>query len=227
MKILLVGDEIQTAAHLRKGLLENGFAVDVASRSGATAMASRAQYDLLVLDVKAGAPTMSNLRSVGGKAQVLLLADAGAVPQQNGRCPSDPFLLKPFGFSEFLSQVRRLLPWASPANPLIARIADLVLDLERRRTTRAGRRIDLTPKEFLLLCFLVRNAGKVLSRSLIADQVWDINFESHTNFVDVHIRRLRSKVDDPFPEKLIHTVRGAGYILEDRGASAYDTACAS
>jgi two-component system, OmpR family, copper resistance phosphate regulon response regulator CusR len=215
MKILLVEDEIHTAAHLRRGLLENGFAVDVASRSGAFAMASRSQYDLLILDVKSGSAQISNFRSIG-PAPVLLLADPNALQPDGGPHPAGNYLRKPFGFSEFLAQVRRLLPWADAANPLVGRIADLELDLERHRTTRAGRRLDLTPKEFLLLCLLVRNAGKVLSRSFIADQVWDINFESHTNFVDVHIRRLRSKVDDPFPNKLIHTVRGAGYVLEDR-----------
>jgi len=220
MKILLVEDEIQTAAHLRRGLLESGFAVDVASKSGAFAMARRAQYDLLILDARPGSPHASNLRTMGGPAPVLLLADANAFQPDAGQHATDQCLRKPFGFSELLTQVRRLLPWAGVGNPFVARIADLELDLERHRTTRAERRIDLTPKEFLLLCLLVRNAGKVLSRSLIADQVWDINFDSHTNFVDVHIRRLRSKVDDPFPDKLIHTVRGAGYVLEDRRDAA-------
>lgn len=218
MKILLVEDEMHAAAHLRKGLLENGFAVDVASKGGAVAMASRARYDLLILDLNPGSPHVSSLGSIGGPAPVLLLADQNSVQTDHAQHPNGHYLRKPFGFSEFLAQVRRLLPWAGAGNPLTGRIADLELDLERHRTTRAGRRLDLTPKEFLLLCLLVRNTGKVLSRSFIADQVWDINFDSHTNFVDVHIRRLRSKVDDPFPRKLIHTVRGAGYVLEDRGA---------
>ena len=218
MKILLVEDEMHTAGRLRKGLLENGFAVDVASRSAATAMASRARYDLLILDVKSGSPHLSHLRSIGGSAPVLLLGDPGVMELDAAPPSVDPCLRKPFGFSEFLSQVRRLLPGSGTGsrNPLSLGIADLEIDLERHRTTRAGRRIDLTPKEFLLLCLLVRNTGRVLSRSLIADQVWDINFESHTNFVDVHIRRLRSKVDDPFPNRLIHTVRGSGYVAEDR-----------
>jgi two-component system, OmpR family, copper resistance phosphate regulon response regulator CusR len=229
MKILLVEDEIQTAAHLRKGLLENGFAVDVASKGGAAAMACRARYDLLILDVKPGLPNSSNLGSLGRLAPVLLLADSNILDRDRGNYPQAHYLLKPFGFSEFLTQVRRLLRWTGAGNPMAGRIADLELDLERHRTIRAGRRLDLTPKEFLLLGLLVRNAGKVLSRSFIADQVWDINFESHTNFVDVHIRRLRSKVDDPFPNKLIHTVRGAGYVLEDRvpALAAGPGACAN
>jgi len=219
MKILLVEDEVQAGSHLRRGLVENGFAVDVASRNGAVAMARRARYDLFILDIKPGAPRLSNLLAIGGEAPVLLLTEESSALDELGPHPLAPCLLKPFGFSEFLNQVRRMLPWAGSGNPMVARIADLELDLERHRTTRGGRRVDLTPKEFLLLGFLVRNAGRVLSRSVIADQVWDINFDSHTNFVDVHIRRLRSKVDDPFANKLIHTVRGAGYVLEDRAAA--------
>jgi two-component system copper resistance phosphate regulon response regulator CusR len=216
MKILLVEDEIDTAAHLRKGLLDNGFAVDVASNSTAFELASRAHYDLLILDTTPGLTQVINRCPIGKLPPVLLLADRAG--QQPHTSLPDPFLMKPFGFSEFLTQVRRLLPLTVEENRLVGRIADLELDLERHRATRGGRRLDLTPKEFLLLVLLIRNAGTVLSRSFIADQVWDINFESHTNFVDVHIRRLRSKVDDPFPNKLIHTVRGAGYVLEDRRA---------
>jgi two-component system copper resistance phosphate regulon response regulator CusR len=216
MKILLVEDEIQTASHLRKGLLENGFAVDVASKSVALTMASRAHYDLLILDARPGSPHISDLRATGRQSRVLLLADRNGVQSHGGAHPADSCLLKPFAFADFLSQVRRLLPWGAGANPMVGCIADLELDLERHRATRAGCRLDVTPKEFLLLSLLMRNAGKVLSRAYIADQVWDINFDSHTNFVDVHIRRLRSKMDDPFSNKLIHTVRGAGYVLEDR-----------
>jgi len=214
MKILLLEDELPMAAHLRKGLLENGFAVDVASRNTALAMASRSNYDLLILDATAGSPNISELRNTAGTARVLLLAEHNTVPG-DGSYPPVPFLIKPFPFSEFLAEVRRLLLWCG-GSPMIGRIADLELDLERHRVIRGGRRLDLTPKEFLLLSLLMRNSGKVLSRTFIADQVWDTNFQSHTNFVDVHIRRLRSKADDPFPNKLIHTVRGAGYVLEDR-----------
>ena len=221
MKILLVEDEISTTAYLRKGLLENGFAVDVASRGVASAVAGRTQYDLLILDAKPGSPQISDLRSTAGSARMLVLADRNTI-LAGGPYPPVPCLMKPFPFSAFLTEIRRLLLSRGGAS-LMGRIADLELDLERQRATRAGRRLNLTPKEFLLLSLLLRNSGKVLSRTFIADQVWDINFESHTNFVDVHIRRLRSKADDPFPNKLIHTVRGAGYVLEDRGATMFGT----
>jgi two-component system copper resistance phosphate regulon response regulator CusR len=219
MKILLVEDEIRSASHLRKGLLENGFVVDVASHSAALAMVGRVQYDLVILDANPGSPRVSDLRASSGPAPVLMLTDSRMAKLNGGSLPPDSCLLKPFAFSDFLNQVRRLAPWGVGANPLVGHIADLELDLERHRATRGSRRLDVTPKEFRLLSLLMRNAGKVLSRAYIADQVWDINFDSHTNFVDVHIRRLRSKVDDPFPNKLIHTVRGAGYVLEDRRAA--------
>lgn len=226
MKILLVEDEIQTAAHLRKGLMQNGFAVDVASRCAMPAVAGRGAYDLVILDTRSGLPPNSDGPSTVAAAPVLLLADRQPLPS-SGFSPQGSYLVKPFTFSEFLSEVRRLLPGNATGSALISRIADLELDLERHRATRAGYRLDLTPKEFLLLSLLMRNSGTVLSRTVIADQVWDINFESHTNFVDVHIRRLRSKADDPFPNKLIHTVRGSGYVLEDRRAAPFDPRQAS
>ena len=219
MKILLVEDEIQSASHLRKGLLENGFMVDVATQHAALAMVDRVQYDLVILDAKAASPHFSNWRASSRQAPVLLLTDRRMSQTAGWPLAPESCLQKPFAFSEFLNQVRRLAPWGAGVNPLVGRIADLELDLERHRATRASRRLDVTPKEFRLLSLLMRNVGKVLSRAYIADQVWDINFDSHTNFVDVHIRRLRSKVDDPFPTKLIHTVRGSGYVLEDRRAA--------
>ena len=220
MKILLVEDEAQIASRLRKGLLENGFAVDVVGRGAAREAAARTHYDLLIVDANPAASRLPDLRPAGRPAPVLLLADRETAISLESPHPRDTLLVKPFAFSDFLAQVRRLLAWGAGANPMVGCIADLAVDLERHRATRAGRRLDVTPKEFLLLSLLLRNAGKVLSRTYIADQVWDINFESQTNFVDVHIRRLRSKVDDPFPHKLIHTVRGAGYVLEDHREAA-------
>ena len=126
-------------------------------------------------------------------------------------------LARPVAFSDLLTSVRSMLHWGPGGVEEVLEIADLEVDLVRHRAMRGGVRLDVTPKEYLLLSLLMRKSGEVLSRALIADQVWDINFESNTNFVDVHIRRLRSKVDDPFPKKLIHTVRGTGYVLEDRG----------
>src|SRR5262249_22566852 len=126
------------------------------------------------------------------------------------------YLVKPFAFSELLARVRSILRRGPPRPPETVCVADVELDLLRQRATRAGRRLDLTPKEFGLLSLLARRAGEVLSRALIAEQVWDMSFDSGSNFVDVHVRRLRSKVDDPFERKLIHTVRGVGYVLEER-----------
>jgi two-component system copper resistance phosphate regulon response regulator CusR len=127
---------------------------------------------------------------------------------------ADDYLVKPFAFSELLARARALLRRSTPRSQETVRMADLEIDLLRHRATRAGLKIDLTSKEFLLLSLLARHAGEVLSRTLIAESVWDMNFDSDTNVVDVNVRRLRSKVDDPFPVKLIHTVRGAGYVLE-------------
>ena len=129
---------------------------------------------------------------------------------------ADDYLVKPFAFSELLARVRSLLRRGPARQPETIRVADLELDLVRHRASRAGQRLDLTPKEFALLSLLARRAGEVLSRTLIAEQVWDMNFDSDTNVVDVHVRRLRAKVDDPFDKKLIHTVRGVGYVLEER-----------
>ena len=132
---------------------------------------------------------------------------------------ADDYLVKPFAFSELLARIRSLLRRGRSREPDVLEIADLQLDLLRRRVTRGGQRISLTPKEFALLSLLVRRRGEVLSRTLIAEQVWDMNFDSDTNVVDVAIRRLRAKVDDPFPIKLIHTIRGVGYVCDpERGS---------
>ena len=211
MKILLVENEVRTAHYLRKGLVENGFSVDVLG-PGTALPARRADYDLMVCDVPMGVARLVQFDS-DRRPPVLFLADRAAtqpVPS-SGEC-----LLKPFAFSDFLARVRGLLHSTMGGNPMMLRIAGLELDVVRHRASRDGERLDLTPKEFLLLSLLMRRSGEVLSRAFIADQVWEINFESNTNFVDVHIRRLRAKVDDPFSTKLIHTVRGMGYVLEDR-----------
>jgi two-component system copper resistance phosphate regulon response regulator CusR len=210
MKILLVENEVRTAHYLRKGLVENGFSVDVLG-PGAATPARRADYDLMVCDLPLGVARLMQFHN-DRRPPVLFLADRAAQPiPSSGEC-----LLKPFAFSDFLARIRGLLHSAMGGNPMMLRIAGLELDLVRHRASRDGKRLDLTPKEFLLLSLLMRRSGEVLSRAFIADQVWEINFESNTNFVDVHIRRLRTKVDDPFPRKLIHTVRGMGYVLEDR-----------
>jgi two-component system copper resistance phosphate regulon response regulator CusR len=181
--------------------------------SGGFRLPDRAEYDLLVCDVPRGAGSIPEIRPGIHHAPVLFLADRGsAIPGRTG----DNFLVKPFAFSDFLARVHGLLRWGTDRAQMTLRMGGLELDLVRHRATRDGKRLDLTPKEFLLLSLLMRKSGEVLSRAYISDQVWEINFESNTNFVDVHIRRLRSKVDDPFNTKLIHTVRGMGYVLEER-----------
>jgi two-component system copper resistance phosphate regulon response regulator CusR len=158
----------------------------------------------------------SEIRWGSQQPPVLFLTDRKSAPLRDESQATGNYLIKPFAFSDFLARVHGLLRWGTDRAPMTLRVAGLELDLVRHRASRDGKRLDLTPKEFLLLSLLMRKAGEVLSRAYIADQVWEINFESNTNFVDVHIRRLRSKVDDPFPARLIHTVRGMGYLLEER-----------
>lgn len=215
MRILLVEDESKTAAYLRKGLTENGFAVDVAHPAAkGLELARKADYDLMVVSSMLAWPAFSELRRSGKQTPILLLA-SGTWAEVPALGVNDS-LSKPFGFSEFLTRIHSALGWGRAQELEKVHVADLEIDLMRQRAVRSGRRLDLTHKEFLLLSLLARRSGEVLTRTFIADQVWDINFDSNTNFVDVHIRRLRSKLDDPFPKKLIHTVRGRGYVLEDR-----------
>ena len=221
MHILVIDDEDKTARFLRKGLSEAGFVVDVASNGeDGLQMALDVPFDLLILDVMLprldGWEVLTRLRKANRPTQVLLLTARDAVHERvHGlEMGADDYLVKPFAFSELLARVRTLLRRA-PARPQnTLRIADLEMDLLRHRASRCGKRLDLTAKEFLLLSLLARRAGEVLSRTLIAEAVWDMNFDSDTNVVDVNVRRLRSKVDDPFSHKLIQTVRGAGYVLE-------------
>jgi len=223
MRLLIVEDEKKTAAYLRKGLTENGFIVDVADEGeNGLRCASTEEYDLIILDVmlpnRDGWSIISQIRKSGKPTPVLFLTARDAVKDRvkGLELGADDYLVKPFAFSELLARVRAILRRGPARQPEVFHIADLEIDLLRHKATRGGRQLDLTPKEFLLLSLLVRRAGEVLSRVLISEQIWDMNFDCDTNVVDVAIRRLRRKVDESFPKKLIHTVRGLGYVLEER-----------
>ena len=224
MKLLIVEDQPKTGLYLRQGLNEAGFSTELAT-DGDTGqhLALSGDYDLLILDVmlpgRDGWQILQAVREAGFDTPVLFLTARDAVEDRvHGlELGADDYLIKPFAFSELLARVRTLLRrGASPPQETTLNLADLRLDLIRRRVERAGARIDLTAKEFALLELLLRRQGEVLPKSLIASQVWDMNFDSDTNVIEVAIRRLRLKVDDGHDNKLIHTVRGMGYVLEER-----------
>jgi len=221
MRILVIEDEKKTAAFLSKGLREAGFAIDLA-RDGETGLkfALAAKFDLLVVDVmlprKDGWEVVAGLRRDGMRTPILFLTARDSVRDRvkGLELGADDYLIKPFAFSELVARVRSVLRRAPARHKEHLRIDDLEIDMQRHKAVRSGVPLNLTPKEFLLLAHLVRSAGEVVSRAEIAEQVWEIGFKTDTNVVDVVVRRLRAKVDDPFKTKLVHTIRGVGYVLK-------------
>jgi two-component system copper resistance phosphate regulon response regulator CusR len=222
VKILIIEDEPKTGDYLRQGLREAGFAVDLVS-NGEDGLhhALEGGHDLVILDVMLpgmdGWQVLRSLRSHGRLTPVLFLTARDQVEDRvkGLELGADDYLVKPFSFAELLARARTILRRGrSGVESTTLQVADLELDLLRRRASREGKRIVLTAKEFGLLELLMRRQGEVLPRSLIASQVWDMNFDSDTNVIEVAVRRLRAKVDDGFDVKLIQTVRGMGYVLE-------------
>ncbi len=220
MRILVVEDEKRIADFVSRGLESAGYAVDVAP-DGATAidLQHATEYDLVVLDL--GLPDMDGLaalkkirnRKVSPPILILSARDSVDDRVKGLEGGADDYLVKPFAFVELLARVRVLLRRGQPT-PERLQVGNLTLDCIRRKVTRAGEHVELAPKEFSILEYLMRNRGRPLSRTMIVEHVWDMDYDGLTNIVDVYIRHLRSKIDDPSPEKMIQTVRGIGYMLD-------------
>jgi len=227
VKILVAEDEPKTGVYLKQGLAEAGFVVDLVTNGiDAVQQAHDEEYDLLILDVMMpgldGWQVLERARAAGSETPALFLTARDQVEDRvkGLELGADDYLVKPFAFSELLARVRSLLRRGTNATVQTSlAIADMQVDLLKRRVERGGKRIDLTAKEFMLLELLLRRRGEVLSKSLIASKVWDINFDSDTNIIEVAIRRLRAKIDDDFRVKLIQTVRGMGYFIDSTESS--------
>jgi DNA-binding response OmpR family regulator len=222
MRLLVVEDQKKMSGFLRKGLTEAGYSVDVAESGGAAeSLVGENSYDLVVLDVmlpdQNGLDTARNVRRDGYQGPILMLTALGGTRDKiHGLdAGADDYLTKPFVFEELLARVRALLRRKSSGTvDSVLRFSDLEMDLIHRKVSRAGKDITLTPKEFSLLEFFLRNPNRPLSRTAISEHVWDVHFDSESNVIDVYINMLRKKVDQPFKKKLIHTVIGAGYVLK-------------
>ena len=222
MRLLLIEDEKKVADFIARGLKAERLAVDVAPDGQAGLdMATACNYDLIVLDlmlpVLSGTETLKRIRRQNASVPVLILTarDATAEKVENFEAGADDYLTKPFAFAELLVRIKALLRRGPVNRASVLRVGDLELDRSSQQVKRAGKRIDLTSKEYSLLEYLVANAGRVLSRTMIIEHVWDESFEGLTNIVDVYVRHLRAKVDELHPGKLIRTVRGVGYTVSD------------
>lgn len=227
MRLLIAEDDPLIADGLIRAMRTDGYAVDHTT-SGLEADEALKQYtyDLVILDLGLprldGLEVLRRLRTRGTAVPVLVLTARDALQDRvkGLDAGADDYLVKPFALSELLARVQALLRRGAlrsdSQDSTVLRLADLELDLVRRKASRSGQRLDLTAKEFTLLTLLLRRQGQVLSRTALAAQVWDMNFDSNTNVVEVAVRRLRGKIDDAFEKKLLHTVRGMGYVLEDR-----------
>lgn len=227
MRLLLVEDQTMAADYIAKGLRENDFVVDVAHDGvdGLHFLLTN-DYDLAILDVMLpgmnGWKILELARQAGKMTPVMFLTARDDVEDRvcGLELGAEDYLIKPFSFSELLARVRVIMhrgaPHAASSEEAVLQISDLQLDFLKHRASRNGKRIELTQKEFLLLSLLMRRRGEVLSRTVLAEQVWDMNFDPETNVIDVAVRRLRSKIDDGYEVKLLHTIRGAGYVLEER-----------
>lgn len=223
MKILIVEDEPKTAAFVKRGFTEEGFVADVATDGmDGLHLALTEDYDAIVLDVllpkQDGWQVLTEIRKHRPDQPVILLTALDAVSQRVKGLDmgADDYLVKPFSFSELHARVRNALRRAPSRQPDVLQLADLDMDLIRHKVSRAGKALDLAPQEYRLLEYLLRHPGEVLTRTRLAEQVWDMNFDGDSNVVDVAVRRLRRKVDDSSDRKLIHTLRGVGYVLEER-----------
>ena len=222
MRILIVEDEKKVARFIQQGLEEEHYTVDVAHDGEAgLQMAKSENYDLLILDVmlpnKSGVALIKEFRAWGGAAPALILTAKSATEDKVAGLDSgaDDYLTKPFAFAELLARVRSLLRRGSKEKSTVLAIADLELDTVTHKAKRGGRNIELTAKEYALLEYLLRNKERVLSRTIIAEHIWDYNFDTGTNIIDVYVNHLRSKIEGDGEKKLIHTVRGVGYVMKE------------
>ncbi len=223
MKILIVEDEPKTSAFIKRGFTEEGFVADVATDGvDGLHLALTGEYDVIVLDVmlpkQDGWRVLQEIRRHRKHQPVILLTALDAVSHRVKGLDlgADDYLVKPFAFSELHARVRNILRRVPERRMDMLRFSDLDMDLSRHKASRAGKPLDLAPQEYRLLEYLLRHPGEVLTRTRLAEQVWDMNFDGDSNVVDVAVRRLRRKVDDPCDRKLIHTLRGVGYVLEER-----------